>query len=63
MRNETIFAIASGTSRAAIAVLRLSGPATRLIVKGMISKLPEPRVATLATLTDPASGEAIDKDS
>ncbi|WOJ91132.1 tRNA uridine-5-carboxymethylaminomethyl(34) synthesis GTPase MnmE [Methylocapsa polymorpha] len=61
MSGETIFAIASGTSRAAIAVLRLSGPATRLIVKAMVRKLPEARAATLATFIDPASGEAIDK--
>jgi len=61
MSRETIFAIASGTSRAAIAVLRLSGPATRFIVKAMVRKLPEERAATLATFIDPASGEAIDK--
>lgn len=61
MSNETIFAIASGTSRAAIAMLRLSGPATRLIVKGMVLKLPEARAATLATFIDPTSGEAIDR--
>lgn len=61
MSGETIFAIASGTSRAAIAVLRLSGPATRLIVERMAGKTPEPRKATLATFVDPASGEAIDK--
>jgi tRNA modification GTPase len=61
MDNDTIFAIASGAGRAAIAVLRLSGPATRLIVKSIAQKLPEPRVAMLASLRDPATGEAIDK--
>ena len=61
MDNDTIFAIASGAGRAAIAVLRLSGPATRLVVKSIAGKLPEPRVATLATFRDPATGEAIDK--
>ncbi len=59
--SETIFAIASGTSRAAIAVLRLSGPATPLIVKSMTAKLPDARAATLARFVDPASGEAIDR--
>src|SRR5450631_517737 len=59
--SDTIFAIASGAGRAAIAVLRLSGPATRLIVKSIAGKLPEPRMAALATFRDRATGEAIDK--
>ncbi len=57
----TIFAIASGAGRTAIAVLRLSGPATRLIVNSIAGSLPEPRIAVLATFRDPATGEAIDK--
>jgi tRNA modification GTPase len=61
MDHDTIFAIASGAGRAAIAVLRLSGPATRLVVKTIARKLPEPRFAALATFRDPATGEAIDK--
>src|ERR1700730_3803367 len=61
MGNDTIFAIASGAGRAAIAVLRLSGPAVRTIVKSLAGKLPEPRAAALRTLRDPATGEAIDK--
>ena len=61
MDADTIFAIASGAGRAAIAVLRLSGPATRLIVKSIAQKLPEPRSAALTSFRDPATGEAIDK--
>jgi tRNA modification GTPase len=61
MGNDTIFAIASGAGRAAIAVLRLSGPAVRTIVKSLAGKLPEPRTAALATFRDPATGEPIDK--
>ncbi len=61
MDNDTIFAIASGAGRAAIAVLRLSGPATRLIVKSIAGKLPGPRMAVLATFRYPATGKAIDK--
>jgi tRNA modification GTPase len=61
MDHDTIYAIASGVGRAAIAVLRLSGPATRLVVKAIAGKLPEPRFAALATFRDPATGEAIDK--
>jgi tRNA modification GTPase len=61
MDNDTIFAIASGAGRSAIAVLRLSGPASRTIVKSLAGKLPEPHTAALATFRDPATGEAIDK--
>ena len=61
MEPDTIFAMASGAGRAAIAVLRLSGPATREIVKSIAGKLPKPRAAALATLRDPATGEAIEK--
>src|ERR1700724_1928651 len=61
MGNDTIFAIASGAGRAAIAVLRLSGPATRLAVESVAGSLPEPRFAALKTFRDPATGEAIDK--
>ncbi|MGA9727636.1 MAG: tRNA uridine-5-carboxymethylaminomethyl(34) synthesis GTPase MnmE [Methylocella sp.] len=61
IENDTIFAIASGAGRAAIAVLRLSGPAARGIVKSVAQKLPNPRTAALRTFRDPATGEAIDK--
>jgi tRNA modification GTPase len=61
MGNDTIFAIASGAGRSAIAVLRLSGPAARTIVKSLAGKLAAPRTAALATFHDPATGEAIDK--
>ncbi len=59
--DDTIFAVASGAGRAAIAVLRLSGPATRQIVESVAELLPEPRLAALRTFRDPATGEAIDK--
>jgi tRNA modification GTPase len=61
MTNETIFALSSGLGRAGIAVLRLSGSATRAILAGMIGPLPEPRRATLARFKDPTSGEMIDR--
>jgi tRNA modification GTPase len=57
---DTIFAIGTGTGRAAIAVLRLSGPATVATVKAIAGRLPEPRVATLATFKDPSTLEPID---
>jgi tRNA modification GTPase len=58
---STIFAAASGAGRAAIAVLRVSGPATRKIVESVAGNLPKPRFAALKTFRDPATGEAIDK--
>ncbi len=58
---DTIFAVASGAGRAAIAVLRVSGPAARTIVERTAGKLSEPRAAALRTFRDPATGEAIDK--
>jgi tRNA modification GTPase len=61
MDKDTIFAIASGAGRSAIAVLRVSGPAVRTIGKSLAGKLPEPHTAALATFRDPATGEAIDK--
>ncbi|MGH6837977.1 MAG: tRNA uridine-5-carboxymethylaminomethyl(34) synthesis GTPase MnmE [Methylocella sp.] len=61
MDNDTIFAIASGAGRAAIAVLRVSGPATRAIVKTIAGILPEQRAVALKTFRDPATNEAIDK--
>jgi tRNA modification GTPase len=58
---ETIFALASGHGRAAIAVLRLSGPAVPKILAGLVEKATPPRHAVLATFRDPVSGEAIDR--
>ncbi|MCE2565410.1 tRNA uridine-5-carboxymethylaminomethyl(34) synthesis GTPase MnmE [Komagataeibacter sp. FNDCF1] len=45
-----IFALASGLSRAAIAVMRLSGRGTGRIVKDLCGRLPEPRRASLRGL-------------
>ncbi|MGH6801141.1 MAG: tRNA modification GTPase, partial [Methylocella sp.] len=59
--HDTIFGTATGAGRAAIAVLRLSGTATRLVVKTIAGKLPKPRTAALAAFRDPATGDAIDK--
>ena len=52
MTAETIYALSSGSPPAAIAVVRISGPAADAAVTALAGKLPEPRVATLATLRD-----------
>src|SRR3984893_19354127 len=61
MHQDTIFSIRWGAGRAAIALLRLPGPATQQIVESLAGSVPEPRFAALKTFRDPATGEAIDK--
>ena len=60
--NDTIFAPASGAGRAAIAVVRISGPACSAAL-GVISRNTEfqDRRATLRTLRRPRSGESLDR--
>jgi tRNA modification GTPase len=58
---DTIFALASGSARAAIAVLRLSGPEAGAAVAGICGGvLPAPRQASLRRLRD-ASGVLLDQ--
>ena len=58
MNTDTIFAPATAQGRAAIAVLRLSGPATREVLRTLCAP-PPPREARLRTLRA-ASGESLD---
>jgi tRNA modification GTPase len=51
--NDTIFAIASGAGRAAIAVMRISGPASAVLLGGLIGRPPPPRRAVLRILRAP----------
>lgn len=57
---DTIFALASGGGRGAVAVLRVSGDATGPIVAKLAGGLPPPRRASLRRLRDPAGGEVLD---
>ena len=62
MTGDTIFALSSGAGRAAIAVVRVSGPAARdALVRIGGEPLPPPRLATLRRFRDPGSGETIDQ--
>ena len=57
MWSDTIFALASGSARAAIAVLRLSGPATGPAVAALCGGvLPAPRRASFRRLRQPSGG-------
>src|SRR5208282_4305103 len=58
---STIFALSSGRPPAAIAVVRVSGPAARAALEKLIGRVPEPRKAALVRVCDPATGEAIDE--
>lgn len=60
-RDETIFALASGAGRAAVAILRLSGPRSSEALRGLAGSLPRPRVAALRVLRHPATGAELDR--
>ena len=60
-RNDTIFALSSGRPPAAIAVVRLCGPRAGDAVRLLAGRLPEPRVAALMNIRDPATKEIIDQ--
>ncbi|WP_293865281.1 tRNA uridine-5-carboxymethylaminomethyl(34) synthesis GTPase MnmE [uncultured Alsobacter sp.] len=59
MSADTIFALSSGAGRAAVGVIRISGPLARFGLETLAGSIPPPRRATLRTLT--ADGEPIDQ--
>ncbi|WP_246725115.1 tRNA uridine-5-carboxymethylaminomethyl(34) synthesis GTPase MnmE [Beijerinckia sp. L45] len=61
MRAETIYAVATGAGRAAIAVVRISGPDSRALVRLMAGRVPEPRQADLVTLRHPSTHDILDR--
>ena len=59
---DTIAAIATPAGRGALAIVRVSGPDADAVAARVVEGWPTPpRVATLAALRDPASGEALDR--
>ena len=58
--HDTIYALASGTGRAGIAVIRVSGPRAAAILTDIAGSRPEPRRAVLRPLKD-AAGDLIDR--
>jgi tRNA modification GTPase len=60
-QTDTIFASASGHGRAAITVIRLSGPATRACIEQLAGSVPPDRSLRLRRLRDPDSGELLDE--
>src|SRR5437879_3344234 len=51
-RDQTIFALSSGRPPSAIALVRVSGPQAGKVITSLAGKLPSPRMATRALLTD-----------
>jgi tRNA modification GTPase len=60
MEADTIFAVASGAGYAAIAVMRISGPASRAALAALCGRVPPPRRASLRRLRD-GEGAEIDQ--
>jgi len=59
--DDTIFALGTGAGRAAIAVIRISGPGAGEAVEALAGKRREPRQANFAILRDPETGEMLDR--
>ncbi|MFZ5668483.1 MAG: tRNA uridine-5-carboxymethylaminomethyl(34) synthesis GTPase MnmE [Pseudomonadota bacterium] len=53
---DTIFALATAPGRAALAVVRVSGPAAAAALRALAGGLPAPRRAALRRLADPGGG-------
>jgi tRNA modification GTPase len=58
---DTIFAPASGLGKAALSVIRLSGPGTRTVLETLAGPVPPPRRLSLRYLKDPSSAEILDE--
>jgi tRNA modification GTPase len=59
---DTIFAPATGVGRAAISIIRISGPASGEALAALIrGALPRERLASLRTLRHPVTGEELDR--
>jgi tRNA modification GTPase len=56
----TIYALSSGHGRAAVAVIRVSGPEAGLALERLAPPRPQPRAAALRTVRNPA-GEVLDQ--
>src|SRR3954465_8908971 len=61
MASDTIFALSSGRSPAAISVIRVSGPRAHEAGRLVAGFLPEARTAAVRELRDPDSGELLDE--
>ncbi len=58
---DTIFALATGPGRSAVAVIRLSGPAAGAALEAVTGLVPTPRQASYARFRDPETDETLDR--
>ena len=58
---DTIFALSSAPGRAAVAVVRISGPRAKEALGRLAGHVPETRKATLRTIRHPSTGQDIDR--
>lgn len=58
---STIFALSSGAGRAGVAVIRVSGPAARVVASGMAGREVGDRAAALRSIMHPTTGALIDR--
>jgi tRNA modification GTPase len=59
--HNTIYALSSGAPPAAIAIVRVSGPKADAVLRALSGDLPHPRRAALRTLSQPGTGEQLDR--
>lgn len=59
--SDTLFAPATGFGRAAVSVIRVSGPGARAVLAALAGTLPPPRRLSLRTLRDPRDGTELDR--
>jgi tRNA modification GTPase len=57
----SIYALSSGHGKAGVAVIRISGPRTGFALHAMAGGLPKPRVAWLAAIRNPETGDVLDR--
>ncbi len=60
MANDTIFALSSAPGKAAVAVVRVSGPQVKTILAATTGGVPEPRKASRRNIRKPGRNEIID---
>jgi tRNA modification GTPase len=58
--SDTIFALATAPGRAAVAVMRISGPGARAALKSLAGVVSEPRMASVRTLSG-SDGQVLDR--
>ncbi len=59
--SDTIYAVSSGTGKAGIAVIRISGPQAGGAITALAGKLPAARRAAVRKLSDPPTGDVLDQ--